>query len=115
AKAVQATLASQTHAEDEDAERRHARHDERERDRAMSRDRHHRLNPLAWWSDADKADLEYEVSRCPAQSSAGRRRKLSQVSVDPFGSRQPLVGPRADPFGAFDGLGRPRHDKVCTT
>ncbi|RYG19834.1 MAG: hypothetical protein EON96_02215, partial [Caulobacteraceae bacterium] len=115
-KAVQATLAfAQAQAEDTDAEKRHARHEERERDRAMSRHRQDLLNPLAWWPGADKADLEYEVNRCPPQSFAGPRRKLPDVKIDPFGSRQPLVGPRADPFGVCDGLGRPRHDQVCTT
>jgi len=115
-KAVQATLASaRAQAEDKEAEKRHARHEERERDRAMSRHRHDLLNPLAWWSGADKADLESDVNRCPPQSFVRRRTKLPPVTIDPFGSRQPLVGPRADPFGVFDGLGRLRHDKVCTT
>lgn len=116
AKAIRATMATaQTHGEDEDLEKRHARHDERERDRALSRDRWRLLDPVAWWSDAEKADLDYEVSRSGAPSFTARRMKLPAVSVNPFGSRRPDPGPRADPFGVFDSLGRPRQHQVSTT
>ena len=114
--ATQAMPASiQANWDDEEADKRHARHDERERERTRSSERAFLLRPRSWWHNADKADLEYEVGRSSLVDRKARRSKLPAVTVDPFGSRQPFAGRQADPFGVRDGLGRPLQDQVSTT
>lgn len=98
--------------DDEEAEKRHARHDERERDRALSRDR---WRLLARRPSYDMAGLDQEACRSSLVNPAPRRAKLPAVTVNPFRSQQPRAGRQTNPFVVLDGLGRPLHDQVSTT
>lgn len=101
---------------DDDIEQRLLRQAEREDERTQSRHRAGLSRPLKAWSRHDKADLDFDVLRSPMMSNPpARRQSLPAATINPFGSRQPLVGPRPDPFGHFDGMGRPRLDQVSSS